>query len=333
MPISKLRTPSDEKPAVHALSIDAARYLSVSKVQTVTDHWHIDVVDRAFQPRIDDLQADWVATVAAPAFKLIRQLLGPIQAFASIGTGTGLDALTAIELLGATVVGVTDLYSDVTEAAARNIIRNINPNAKVAVHAGNGDLLSPLKDKGLKFDVIYENLPNIPLADSANLEVSRTSSSFVPSRQEHIPQFAVDWMLSLHYVALLQAREFLNSRGFIISTLGGRTPLDALAQLAEAADLKHSFLTYTWKVQAEAEAVITSYAEEQQKGLGPFYFYPAGILEDIFSGIGLEDSGRNAFAIEKRLLPYRLDAVRTVEAFRRGERIGHTVVVLKTEQE
>jgi hypothetical protein len=106
-------------------------------------------------------------------------------------------------------------------------------------------------------------------------------------------------------------------------------PLQKLADMAEAAGCKPSFLTYSWKSQTEPAELLPSYAKWQQQGLGPFYFYPADLLADAFASISLEDAGRDALVIEQELVSKRLDAIAAWEAFQRGERIGHTVAVLQ----
>lgn len=314
------------------VAIDTATYLDIPAARRIRNDLRITVVERAFRPEPEDIQADWVATVAAPAFRLIGgDRARPIRSFAAIGTGVGLDALAAVELLGATTIGVTDLFPEVVEAARRNILDNLAPDTAIDLHARAGDLLAPFAGSGIGFDLIYENLPNILIDDADALEKRRTSSSFVPPRTEAVPQFARDWMLALHHIALGQAREHLNPGGAVLSTLGGRAPLEVLARLATDAGLEPSFLTYTWKAQAEAQDVIGGYAALQAKGYGPFHFYRAATLAEAFAGADPAESGRRAFALEKDLAPWRLDAVAAFEALQRGERIGHTVAVLRSE--
>ena len=317
-------------PAGISLDIDAAHYLATESIRRVRRHWRIAVTERAFCPRPENPQADWLPTVLAPALKLIAEDRGPVRAFASIGTGTGVDILAGIELLGASVVGATDLFSDITDAADGNIRQNLSPDHPVEVHVAPGDLLTPLAEKGLRFDVIYENLPNIPLSDADALEEKRKSSSFVPPRTERVPEFAERWMLALHYVALVQAREFLDPGGFVISTLGGRIPLEFLQKLALDAGLAPSFLCYSWKVQVEGEDVLPSYARLESQGFGPFHYYPVDALEKAFDGITPRQSGLRALEIEQTLRPCRITATQAWQAYRQGQRIGHTVAVLKS---
>ncbi|MDR1888264.1 MAG: hypothetical protein LBQ81_02605 [Zoogloeaceae bacterium] len=317
-------------PAETLLTIDAARYLGINPLRHVKPEWRIAVVERAFRPHPENPQADWLPTVIVPALELIVAARGPVKSFASIGVGTGMDILTGIALLGASVVGATDVFSDITVAAEWNIRQNIEGERPVDVHVGCGDLLTPLQGRGLSFDVIYENLPNIPLSDARLLQEKNRSSSFVPPRPEKVPQFARDNMLSLHDVALKQAREFLNADGFVISSIGGRVPLEYLARLATESGLIPGFLNYSWKLQTEGEEVLPFYAELESRGSGPFYYYPVDALEKIFHGVTPKDSGLRAFEIESALLPYRITAAEAWRGYQEGQRIGHTVAVLKS---
>jgi hypothetical protein len=321
------------RPAGASLSINAARYLGTSGIRRVKPEWEIIVAERAFPPHPEDPQADWLPAVVVPALKLIVEDRGGARSFASIGTGAGVDILMGVELLGASVVGATDVFSDITDAAEWNIRNNLIASHPVEVHVGAGDLLTPLAGKGLRFDVIYENLPNIPLSDAGSLEQRRNSSSFVPRRTEEVPRFARDWLLELHHIALIQARDFLSRDGFVISTLGGRIPLEYLRRLAESAGLAPRFLTYSWKMQVEGEDVLPSYAELESKGLGPFSYYPLDVLEKAFQGVSPRESGARALEIERDMLPHRITATQAWEAYRDGQRIGHTVVVLESAKE
>jgi methylase of polypeptide subunit release factors len=313
-----------------SLELDPRVYFGVSHAVRVKDRLRIAIADRAYLPDPEDLQRDWVATVAAPAFKLLRERRGrdACRAFASIGTGSGVDALCAIELLGADLIGVTDLFDEVVAVAAGNIRGNVDPAHPITLLAGAGDLLQPLKESAPRFDVIYENLPNLPLDEDGSLETGRTSAAFIQKRDEAMPGFVKDWMLVLHYLALIQSTDFLKPGGAVVSTIGARMPLSILSEMGEAAGYTSSLLTFSWKAQTDAADLLPSYAKWQQQGLGPFYFYPASLLSEAFASISLEQAGRDAFAIEKDLSPRRLGANAAWDAFRGGERIGHTVAVL-----
>lgn len=320
-------------PALPTLSFDAAPYLGVPAVNRISDRITVALADRAYLPDPDDPRRDWVASVAAPAFQILARLRAPDtrRRFASIGTGSGVDALAAIELLGAETIGITDLFDEVVATAAANIRRNVRPDIDIDLHAGAGDLLAPLAALRLGFDVIYENLPNLPIEDAARIARDRTSAAFLAPRAEAVPGFVSDWLLTLHYLALTQARDQLAPGGVVLSTIGARLPLAVVAEMAHAAGFAPSFLSYGWKVQGDAADVIGTYAAWQRRGLGPFHFYPAERLEAAFAGLDPEHAGRHALDIERGLTDGRMDAIAAWDAFQAGLRIGHTYVVLRSD--
>ena len=316
-----------------SISVDVQIFLAIPTPRRIRPRLELGIADRAYLPRTDDPEADWVASIAAPAFARLAARRGPAttRAFCALGTGSGLDALAAVELLGADLVAVTDLFPEVVEQAAANVAANLAEGSRVQLHAGAGDLLAPLAGQGVAFDVIYENLPNLPLAGDARLEHSRTSGAFLPPRSEPVPQIFRDNLLALHYLALVQARDFLKPGGAVLSTLGGRVPLAVIAALAEQAGLLPEIFTYGWKVQDEADNVIGAYAAWQAQGLGPFHFYHVEDLKQAFSGLDPAEAASRAAEIEQDLAPRALDAEAAWAAHRAGARIGHTVAVLKSE--
>ncbi len=315
-----------------SIVVDVNKYLALNgATKRIKDYLSIEVADHAYLPKTEDIKSDWVAYIAAPAFKLIREKLGhDIESFVSIGTGSGIDVLTAIELLGAKRVGFTDLQRSVVAAAAQNVRSNIKETSKIEFEFGNGDLLQPLQNGKRNYDVIYENLPNVPLASNTKIEDKRNSGHYLEKRVEPIPEFVHEQMLDLHYLALKQARDYLAQNGAVYSTLGGRIPLSAFIKLGELAGLHSEIFTYSWKVQAEPEDVISGYAAQEKAGLGPFRFYRAEDLQKAFANISVKDSGSRAFEIEKSLDSVKLTATAAYEAFKKGEVIGHTVAVLKS---
>jgi hypothetical protein len=313
------------------LRIAAAPYLRLADApQYLRDELVITTTERSFPPRVDDLLSDWVATIATPAFKLIRAREGVQARFCSIGVGVGLDALAAIETLGATQIGVTDVHEEVVVAAVANIRRNLRDPARIVLQSGFGDLLAPLSAQNPRYQIIYENLPNIPITDAGEIATARTSSSFVPPRREAVPEILKRNLLALHYVALLQARDFLALEGSVLSLLGARVPLAVLLDMASAAGYHGEIFTYGWKVQTEAEVVLTGHLAQQEAGLGPYHFYRAERLAEAFADVELATSGQRARDLEQSLAPDQLSPAEAWAAYQRGESIGHTVAVLRS---
>ncbi|CAH2598795.1 Class I SAM-dependent methyltransferase [Rhodovastum atsumiense] len=311
------------------MQVAAAPFLAITAPERIRSTLDLLVTDHCYEPRPDDPLADWVATVAVPAFKALRALAGPAAACASIGTGSGLDMLAAIEILGARRVGITDLHEDVVAAAAANIAGNLAPGHAVTIEAGTGDLLAPLRPQG-GYDMIYENLPNTPLRGSSTLETDRTSSKHLAPRPEQLPPLVETQLLALHYLALRQVVPVLAPGGSVLSTIGARVPLGVLLEMAALAGHAAEVLIYTWKHQADPEEMIGGYAAWQQDGLGPFHFYPAAVLREAFADDPPAAAGARALDLEAQLAPHRLDAPAALAALRAGETLAHTVAVLRS---
>lgn len=312
------------------LKFASAPYLGIERSTRIKDELYIKLSDHSYLPLPTDKERDWVVSVATPSFKLIRAKEGPVASFASIGTGSGVDALAAIEILGSERVGITDLHTDVVEGARANIERNLRHTTRVEIEAGVGDLLSPLASRKARYDLIYENLPNVALPEGDDLAEERLSSGHVAKRRESIPDLIRSSLVELHFLALVQSREFLTPRGSVIATIGARIPLHVFEKMGALAGFHSTFLAYAWKTQADPANMLRRYAEQQQEGYGPFTFYRAEILRKVFADVDFATSGKRALEIEKALEPHRLDATAAYVAHSLGDEIGHTVAVVRS---
>lgn len=310
--------------------ISPTAFFELPTVQRIRSSLEIGLTDRSYLPKSDDLRSDWVASVATPAFKALAQTGAFAQRFCTIGTGVGLDALAAIEILRSETVAFTDLHEDVVDRARQNILDNLRPDVRIELISGAGDLLAPLAGADRTFDVIYENLPNIPLSEVGDLRDGQTSSTFIAKRSEHIPTFAEQYLISLHHVALEQAWPMLRRGGRVLSSIGGRVPLRQILKLAEQTNYSGNILTYMWKRQSEPEEVIGGYAAWESQGLGPFHFYPVAVLEETFEGMSVHAAGAQALAIEAALSSHEITASEALMQLRAGLDIGHTVAILES---
>jgi len=317
------------------LQFAAAPYLALPTTRRIRAELAIEIAERAYPPDLTDLKRDWVASVAAPAFAALARdrPAEKRRSFCSIGTGTGVDALAAIEILGAQRIAVTDLFEDVVAAAVANIRANLADGVRIDLTAAAGDLLSPLPDDAPPFDVIYENLPNLPVADADVVAVGRSSGAHLAPRAETVPEFVEKNHLTLHWLALTSARARLAPDGVVLSTIGSRVPLAALVKMSKSAGFAARPFTFGWKLQADADTLIATHADHQQRGFGPFHFYAADRLAAVFAGLDTQAAGARAFELEAALGAHALDAATAWQAHRRGVAIGHTFVVLASNLE
>jgi hypothetical protein len=315
------------------LVVDARRYFRLGTPNRIAPTLRIGLSEHCFVPSLDDLDSDWLASVAVPAFHILARTRPAVQrhSFLSIGTGCGLDALGAIEILGASMIAVTDVFPDIVAAARANIVANLARDTTIALTAETGDLLVPLVGSPLRFDIVYENLPNTPLAKPARLADGDTAAGYLGPRTEAMPAFVRQRLLVLHYLALQQVRPMLNPGGAALSTIGARIPLASFFDLAASAGYAARLLTYGWKKQADPEEYIPGYVAMEREGLGPFHFYRAADVRAAFADMDPEQAGRDARAIEADLAAKRLTAGEALALHRSGTEIAHTFVALLSE--
>jgi methylase of polypeptide subunit release factors len=298
---------------------------------------HLEVNEHTYPPKVGMFKHDWVAGVGFPAFLAYAaeyRHARPIRSFCSVGTGAGIDALAALECFDLDRVVVTDIHPDIVSCAVRNIKRScLEGGANAEVTGYSGDLLTPLPATDEKFDLIYENLPNIPA--SADMDILRlyNSSSFVSRPERAAPDggapLARGALLELHCALLEQARPLLSPEGRVLCSIGSRASLDKIQGAIAETGYKARPLVFTWKVQTEAPDVVAGYAEYESQGLGPFHFYPLSILIETFRGISPAQGAARAWELEERLHPWRLTAAEGHEIVLAGGEVGHTAVIME----
>ncbi|KAH7024722.1 uncharacterized protein B0I36DRAFT_295397 [Microdochium trichocladiopsis] len=328
---------------IRTLDVNLERFFG-TKPTRVDDAFAISLAEQSYLPKVDDPRADWVVVAAFNAFQAFQQgQLGKVERFATIGTGSGTDVVAALETFPQLkFAAMTDLHQSVVDVAKHNVVSATQGSAPVVrrvaerIFAADGDLLQPLEGQAA-FDLIYENLPNIPLSTSSSttdtlVREGQTSSTFVGDRSaDGVPAHVSAAMLDLHYLCLRQARvkQLVNPKtGVILSSIGGRVPVQAMLDMARAAGYTARVVSLAWKVQSEPHTVIGEYAESQKSGLGTYYFYPTSALASVFNHLSPATAALHSDWIEQQLLPHRLDAVTAYRQHCEGIEIGHTVVVI-----
>lgn len=320
----------DAASAAEDIHLDMAHFFNLRHTSRIRRAATIGLAAHSYVPKVDDPRSDWVASVAVPAFVALAQTGVQVQRFGTIGTGAGLDALAAIEILGASQVFVTDLHEDVVELARQNITANTLATHALTVYAAAGDLLEPLRAQAARLELLYENLPNIPLRTADDLAQGTTSSTFIADREEACPEFVRRYLITLHYLALLQAQPLLQAGGRVLSSIGGRIPLSIILQLGQACGYDSEILILTWKQQSEPEEVLEGYAQWAAQSYGPFHFYPVAVLAETFGSMAAVAAGAQALEVEQALRPHAMGAQEALAAWHEGVAIGHTVAVLES---
>ena len=195
--------------------------------QRLSSTLRLHLTEHTYVPKVAVPRSDWVTTVALPAFQAYRTRYpervegGTVGV---VGTGAGLDALAAIEILAPARVVVTDVHQEVVSWAVHNIQANLRAPHTVQVEGLVGDLGEPFLARHVPCDVLYENLPNIPLPAGLDLLRSHHSAHFVHDTGEAVPPNVAEHLLGLHWRLLCQASLLLTATGHLLCAIGCRRP-------------------------------------------------------------------------------------------------------------
>jgi hypothetical protein len=251
---------------------------------------------------------------------------------AVVGTGNGLDVVGISRIVRPRTVVASDIHPRALEAARWNIANYVAEKCRVAV------LQSDLFDNyppGAVFDLIYENLPNIP--DGKELfEGIRSASCFEP-RPPRTPTIYDRHLLTLHHDYLLQARSRLHPNGWTVCVIGGRVPAHVIDRLFRDTGYRPTVAGFGLKIQSEADVVLPAYAAaERETGLTFAYYHPIEscltVLGDLPQPADLTARGEYARQLTERLDPHRISSTEAARRHAAGEAVCHTVYVIAAQR-
>ncbi len=252
----------------------------------------------------------------------------PWRKVAVIGTGNGLDAVGISRIAHPRTIVASDIHPGVLQAARWNIDRFLADGCEAIVR--ESDLFAAYPT-GEAFDFIYENLPNVP--DGKELfDGIRSASCYTPRARCERP--ACDrYLLTLHSDFLIEARSRLNDRGWVMSVIGGRMPVDVIHGMFHDAGYRSIVAGFGVKIQSEADVVLPAYgAAERETGISFAYYHPLDACISVLRDMPqpLEILAREAYArkLTERLDPFRISATEATRLHGRGERVCHTAYVI-----
>jgi hypothetical protein len=281
------------------------------------------------------VEENWLYYAFA-GFKKLDSLLkeegAKVASLALIGTGNGVDAIGACHIFKDVVrIYLTDIDEETLPLALQNVKGNLDPAAKAAVDGFAGDVCEPLQERSIKVDLIYGNLPNIPLWDSEQTDGFGLSTFYSP-RESAAPHPVIKQsMLELQLHFLRSAKACLTPGGSVVQLVGGRFPSRNFKLLYELAGFELTQLCAGLKPQTEASEVLTGYARAEKENDVEFTFYDydkalAALKQD---GQGNLVADEPMDYLEKTLKDCLMNATRALEAHRNGILIGHTCHVLR----
>jgi hypothetical protein len=265
-------------------------------------------------------EANWVWHFFRGLRRLVTRGFAP-ESFASIGTGSGIDAIGAARIVPTLRrVVVTDIDPSIVDLAAENVRRNVRPDVTVVGYVG--DVCYPLYENGERIDVLYANLPNIP--DSLGTGDIADRGTFHGYRDlSRCDRVITKYLLGLQYAFLRSSRLVMSRNGAALLLIGGRIPWQALDTLAASTGFEFDEVLSAFKRQTEAEQTTRGYAMHEKEV--EFDFYRLAGAEQKLGG-GIELNGRQ---LKERLAPLRMSAAEAQVVVARGEAVGHTLHMIR----
>ena len=267
------------------------------------------------------------------AYRAFRRIANEtsVRSFASIGCGSGADAIGAMcAFLDVERIVVTDVDPRIIPLAQRNVEKYAQSRKVIALQ---GSLCHPLREAGITVDLMYENLPNLPVNGTRDLG-STYDSSIIPSGRKEL----ADYLLSSHQALLRDAKDRLNPGGSIICSIGGRVPSSLLREMVQQEGYYFQELVCGFKVQTEPGEVLVGYAHAE-KGAITFDFYDyekaaARLMQSGFPFVYTFPKDVSAEELKEILCPYRISAQEALERYRANEniKVGHVVQMIRAKK-
>lgn len=297
------------------LNIDSDTYCPVSKDQ---DPYYF--------------RNDWTV-LAFRAFKYLKgNNSNEFNNICIVGTGSGLDAIGAIEIFSPQTILITDFPEEIVVKARDNIQSNMLPDQEIEISLIGSLFLNDPIFNGAKYDLIYENLPNLP-EESKTFSDQPINASFIPQYKKFVkdvPEKYVTALLSSHYILLKQAKKHLSDDGAVISSIGGRINFELIKQMFDELGYEYDIVVYDIKKQNEADTNLPAYSQwaENSKTNFAFYLYDNIIRQLEESKIGYDKySGykNNMKEVKEILEKHKLSAPQALKEFRNKKSIAHEV--------
>jgi|GEM_PF-596656 len=316
------------------------------ELKSIKSQIEIEVDDEMYCPirKADDphfFRNDWTA-LAFRSFNIVNSRKSKITSLCVMGTGSGLDTIGAIETFSPKNVVITDYDWKLVERALWNIRQNvIDPGAINIKEIGCSFFENRAKFKDSKFDLIYENLPNIP-DELITYDEHAPYGSFIPkcNRLElvgKVPEKYKYFLLTSHYIFLQQAKEFLAKDGIVICCIGGRVKSEIIEELFYEQGYKSEVILYDFKRQNEAGTNLAGYSQWENEMLykrfnSKFIFYPysdtLAFLEKNYKYNKLSGFLDQKEIIKKEIQEYSISADEANKTFKSNIEIGHEVSII-----
>lgn len=271
-------------------------------------------------------EQSWLPIAFRAFARLARQMT--VEDVLIIGTGNGLDALGAVEILNPRTLTITDLYEESLSVARKNVLSHLRHPGAIELSFYAGDLLSCVPDRRT-FSLAYENLPNIPASSDLELRRGTIAGRFFKATELEVPEPFTAYMLALHYRFLQQAWPRVREGGGVLTAIGGRMPDDVAFGLHRACGYHPELVAFDVKLQVEPELMIPPYSRAEAEHGVEFTFYAPEAIDVVARARrrGLEGQPL-ADATAPDLRGLSMSAAQAARCVRRAQPVAHAVLML-----
>ena len=291
--------------------------------------------DDGMYPFNEDPEANWTFYTLKGLPILRGQLSVPPKNVACIAVGNGVEAI-AMGMIFPEIENLvlTDIDEGVVSGAVTNILNNL-PHFKGKVIGKVGSLCDPLKETGLKFDLIFGNVPNLICKEDKDLSSGDEKGTFMKENtlSQNIPEKFIQWGMGTQYEFLKGAYNILAKGGSIISLVGMRFPGSMAGELFKSCNLKLQLglpMGFKWQTQPEIDFI--GYSELEQKYGVRFDFYLFDEAKEILRKAKISNPSLSISNMEMKnmLEGVEVSSIEALELCReKGTRCGHLVYPLR----
>jgi hypothetical protein len=248
------------------------------------------------------------------------------ERFATIGTGSGLDSIAVHELFHPKTIYQTDIHPNVIALADHNARSNIGNDTHLETFLG--DLCEPLIERGIRVDLLYANLPNVP-SNEPVLDKKVSASRFSAREGGDCPAELQRWLLTLQYLFLQQAKQVLKQNGVVVDAIGARIPYARMEEAFTANGYEVTELASVYKIQSEPEDALPGYVTAEKEHGIQFDFYDheraLPYWEQKLSAADLTTP-----ELKEVLQPFHISATKALRMLEQeGKQSGHICSILK----
>lgn len=315
--------------AVDAETVDATAFLAPYPARRVRRPVRLALTAHSY-PLEPVAERSWLAA-AFRAFALVARRRA-VHDLLILGTGNGLDALAALEILDLRSLAVTDLSEKSVATARANVLAHVldADACEITFHAGD---LFTCVPRRRRFSLVYENLPNIRATPGLDVELGTIAGRFFDAAELEVPALFERYLLALHYECLRQAHEHLVEDGGVLTALGGRVPLEVALELHRRTGYEPELLVFDVKPQSEPELVLPGYCRAELRHGIEFTFYAPESVAIVAEARadGLEGELLRE-AVADRLADYELSARQAAARRAGGEAVAHSVLMILGER-